>query len=615
MELNNLSLLDGNETSQIQWRIAPTDEAQANALAAELNISRNVAGLYLRLGLDTAEKITAFNQPEADALHSPWLLPDMKAATDRLNCALDAGETIHVHGDYDADGVTATAVVVYALRKLGGNVTYHLPHRLHDGYGLSVEAVERAKRNGAMLLLSVDCGTEAHEAVHAAREAGIDIIVTDHHEPEPELELPPCVAIVNPNRADAVYPFRGLSGVGVAFKTMLALCERRKLPLTNVRNRLLEFVALGTIVDMAPLVDENRVLVQLGLEQLRQTQKLGLRALLQTSGILDSTLLSSASIAFQIGPRLNAPGRVDDPQYALDLLLAQEETAARQGATRLEGFNRQRKLLQAQTEAEAFALLSGESSSGTAIVREGVITVVSSDWQPGILGPLASEIAEKWGRPALAARVCPDGTLIGSCRSPRSVPILHALKSPDCKELLIRCGGHAFAAGFALPAENLPLLAERLDAWIGNYRQEQTAQAEATGGQIAPPALDFDGEFGVDDVTLDTLRVLAHLAPFREDRTQPLLLFRNLRVVRAQTVKKGEHLKLHLRDESSSNTLTVMAWGRGADAPRYPTGCRIDLAANLTCDTHDGFLSAQLQAQEIRLSQEHQVIGDSLDKF
>ncbi len=600
-----------NRDAQIQWRIAPVDTTQAKALADALNVSAGVAGLYLRLGLDTAEKVQAFNCPDADALHSPWLLPDMRAAVERLNRAIDNSETIHVHGDYDADGVTATAVVVYALRKLGATVTRYLPHRLHDGYGLQVESVERAKQQAATLLVSVDCGTDAHQAVNAAREAGIDIIVTDHHEPEPEAKLPSCVAIVNPNRADSVYPFRGLSGVGVAFKTMLALCERRKLPLANVRNRLLEFVALGTIVDMAPLVDENRVLVQLGLEQLRQTQKLGLRALLQTSGILDSTLLSSASIAFQIGPRLNAPGRVDDPHYALDLLLALEETEARQGAARVEGFNRQRKLLLAQTEAEALALLAGETSvGGTAILRDGVVVVASPDWKPGLLGPLASELAEKLGRPALAARICPDGTVTGSCRSPRSFPVLSALKSPECKELLTRCGGHQFAAGFALTAENLTLLAERLDARVLAYRWEQAAQAEAEGKTIAPPTLDFDGEFDANDVSLETLRTLAHLAPFREDRTQPLLLLRNLQVVRAQTVKKGEHLKLFLRDDTGSNTLTIMAWGQGADASRYPVACRVDVAAHLTCDTHDGYLSAQLQAQEIRLSGTHEVAGD-----
>ena len=610
MDTNNLSLLPtDNRQTEVQWRIAPVDATQADTLANALNVSAGVAGLYLRLGLDTTEKVQAFNCPDADALHSHWLLPDMKAAAERLHRALENGETIHVHGDYDADGITATALAVYALRRLGANVTYHIPHRLHDGYGLHVEAVERAKQNNAAVLLSVDCGTDAHEAADACREMGIDLIVTDHHEPEPDAPLPPCVAIVNPNRADSVYPFRALSGVGVAFKTMLALCERRGLSLTNVRNRLLEFVALGTVVDMAPLVDENRVLVQLGLEQLRKTAKLGLRALLQTSGVLDTSLLSSATIGYQLGPRLNAPGRVDDPHYALDVLLAQEETLARQGATRLEGFNRQRKILQAQFQAEALALLSGDAAQpGMGILQDGIVVVACAEWQPGLLGPLASELAGQFNRPALAARIGADGTAMGSCRSPRDTPILHALKSPECKALLTRCGGHAFAAGFALPAENLPLLAERLDAWVVAYRREQALQAGKEGQTIAPPTLDFDGEFGAGDVSLDTLRALAQMAPLREDRTEPLLLLRNLRVVRAQSVKKGEHLKLTLRDDDS-NTLTAMAWGRGADAGKYPTSSRLDIAARLACDTRDGLLSAQLHAQEIRFSDQHEVVS------
>lgn len=608
------------------WRVRPVDENQARDLAGALGVSPSIAGIYLRRGLDTPEKVMAFCRPDVTALHSPWLLPNMESAVTRLCAALEKGERIHVHGDYDVDGVTATALVVYTLRKMGGDVTFHVPHRVHDGYGLGLRSVERAQENGATLLVSVDCGTGAQDAAAFARTLGIDLIVTDHHEPEPDAPLPDCIAVVNPRRADSQYPFGGLSGAGVAYKTMLALCERRGMTLASVQDRLLEWVALGTVVDMARLEGENRALVQMGIQRLTHTQKSGTRALLQTCGVIETDLLTSGVISLQIGPRLNAPGRVDDARVALELLLARDNGEADALCRRVEALNVQRKALNAQIRHEADAMLAEAAQDAAqrdaapsdatqdavqhdtaqieaghfAFAGPGLVAVAAPNWLPGLAGSLASHLAEQWARPSIVAILHPDGSASGSCRSQGGFPLWQALQSPPCRELMTRCGGHAFACGFSLAGDNLPLLAARLDGLAQAYFAEQIRHTLEAGETPGPAVVEFDGEFRCEDVSLDALRALARLSPFREDNADPLVLFRDVRVASAFPTRKGEHLKLTFRDAQGSKTVGAMAWGRGPEAGEYPVGARVDVAARVTCDTYGGMLSAQLLVEDIR---------------
>ncbi len=605
-----------NENARL-WRVRPTDEDQTRDLACALDVSPSIAGIYIRRGLDTPDKVAAFCRPDDTALHSPWLLPDMESAVTRLCAALEKGEHIHVHGDYDVDGVTATALVVYTLRKLGGDVTFHVPHRVHDGYGLGPSSVELARDNGAALLVSVDCGTGAQDAAAYARTLDIDMIVTDHHEPEPDLRLPDCIAVVNPRRADSLYPFAGLSGVGVAYKTMLALCERRGMTLASVQDRLLEWVALGTVVDMARLDGENRALVQMGIERLAHTQKPGTRALLQACGVIQSALLTSGIIGHHIGPRLNAPGRVDDARVALELLLARDNGEADALCRQVDALNVQRKALNVQIRHEADAMLAPLAQNPAqpdaeqrdaeqiqeghfAFAGPGLVAVAAPHWLPGLAGSLASHLAEQFARPSLVAILHSDGSASGSCRSQGGFPLWHTLQSPPCRELMTRCGGHAFACGLTLPAANLPLLTARLHKLSQAYFAEQTRQSLLAGEPPGQTVVEFDGEFRCEDVTLDALRALARLSPFREDNADPLLLFRNVRVVSAFPTRKGEHLKLTFRDAQGSTTVAAMAWGRGAEAGVYSAGGRVDVAARITCDTYGGFLSAQLLVEDIR---------------
>ena len=622
------------------WRVQPIDEAQTRDLACRLNVPYSVAGVYMRRGLDTPEKVAAFCQPDLNATHSPWLLPDMEAAVARLCLALERGERIHVHGDYDVDGVTATALVVYTLRKLGGDVSFYVPHRVHDGYGLGLKAVERAQANGAKLIVSVDCGTGAQDAAGCARSLGLDLIVTDHHEPEPDVALPDCVAVVNPRRADSLYPFAGLSGAGVAYKTMLALCERRGMTLANVQERLLEWVALGTVVDMARLEGENRTLAQMGMARLAHTQKPGTRALLHACGVPAADLLTSGMIGRLIGPPLNAPGRIDDAHLSLDLLLARDMDEAETLTRSLSALNIRRKALSSQTRQEAHTMLAeaqhrkeqnkaqneaenkeqneaqGAEDTGLeagdiapeaqeaggrfAYMGAGLIAVAAPDWLPGLAGPLASHLGETFARPVMVAIVHPDGSASGSCRSQGGFPLWQALQSPECRELMTRCGGHAFACGLGLPAANLRVLAERLDMLAQAYFAEQARLAVEAGETLGPPVVEFDGEFSCEDATLDALRALARLSPFREDNADPLLLFRNTRVASAQPTRKGEHLRLTLKDARGRHTVTAMAWGRGGEVGAYPAGAALDVAARLVCDTYGGLLTAQLVVEDIR---------------
>src|SRR6185503_812256 len=427
-----------------RWDIEPCDDVATASLAAALNIDPAVARLLCQRGFSDPERAARFLYPCLEHLHDPMLLADMRVAVERIMAALARHERIAIHGDYDVDGITSTVILRRALELLGGDVVHFIPERLKDGYGLQPAAIERLHADGVALVISVDCGIRGAEAARRARELGIDLIITDHH--EPDTELPPALAVINPKRADCSYPDKYLAGVGVALKLVQALCRRAG------REQLLpgfiKVAAIGTLADVVPLVGENRVIAKLGLDLLTKgPHKIGLRSLIDVCGLSGKTI-DSYHIGFMLAPRVNAAGRMSTPDIATRLLLAQDESLAddvRQLALQLDGENVRRQ----EDEAEILAAAKKVVQTDPDVGARSVLVVAGEGWHRGVIGIVASKLVDAFHRPAIVLSV-EDGIAHGSCRSIPKFDMLGALER--CAHLLTRFGGHKQAAGLALEA-------------------------------------------------------------------------------------------------------------------------------------------------------------------
>src|SRR4051812_48400130 len=466
-----------------RWDTLACNDAAAEALAAALKISPVVAKLLCQRDLSDPELADRFLNPSVDHLHDPMLLADMGVAVDRILRALERKEKIAIHGDYDVDGVTSTVILRRALELLGADVIHFLPERLKDGYGLQPAAVERLHADGVALIISVDCGIRGAEAGRRARELGIDLIITDHH--EPDTELPPALAVINPKRIDCSYPDKYLAGVGVALKLVQALC--RKTQHENWLPGFIKVAAIGTLADVVPLVGENRVIAKLGLDLLtRGPHKVGLRALLDVAGLAGKTI-DSYHISFMVAPRVNAAGRMSSPDIATRLLLATDEALAdevRALATELDGENIRRREEEATILAEAEKIVQTDPDVGA----RSILVVAGDGWHRGVIGIVASKLVDAFHRPAIVLAV--DGkTAHGSCRSIPHFDMLGALDR--CSHLLEPFGGHKQAAGLTLDGSRIKELRLAINA----------VADETLGPDDLIPRLRIDGDLTFRGIT------------------------------------------------------------------------------------------------------------------
>src|SRR5262245_10881601 len=412
-----------------RWDIQACDDPNTERLAAALGIAPIVARLLCQRGLGDPAIAQRFLNPSLDHLHDPLLLADMRVAVDRILAAIERRERIAIHGDYDVDGVTSTVILRRALELLGADVVHFIPERLKDGYGLQPVAIERLHAEGVTLVVSVDCGIRGSEAARRARDLGVDLIITDHH--EPDVELPPALAVINPKRRDCSYPDKYLAGVGVALKLVQALC--RTAQRENWLPGFIKVAAIGTLADVVPLVGENRVIAKLGLDLLtRGPHKVGLRALLDVSGLTGKTI-DSYHIGFMLAPRVNAAGRMSTPDIAARLLLAADETMAkevRQLAEQLDGENIRRQ----EEEAEILAVARKVVQSDPEVGARSVLVVAGDGWHRGVIGIVASKLVDAFHRPAIVVSI-EDGVAHGSCRSIPQFDMLGALER--CAHLFI----------------------------------------------------------------------------------------------------------------------------------------------------------------------------------
>ena len=563
------------------WESLPCDDAVVARLSHELRVSPVTARLLSIRGLDDPLSARRFLFPSLEDLLDPNRLTDLPSAVDRILRAIASKERIAIHGDYDVDGVTSTVILRRALELLGADVTHFIPERLRDGYGLQPASIERLHALGVALVISVDCGIRGVEAAARARELGLDLIITDHH--EPDTELPRAVAVINPKRHDCSYPDKNLAGVGVALKLVQALCIR-----TGHASWLPAFVkvaAIGTLADVVPLQGENRVIAKLGLEMLsRGPHKVGLRSLLDVCGLIGKEI-DSYHIGFVLAPRVNAAGRMSSPDIAARLLLASDEAMrdeARELAQQLDTENIRRQ----QEEADIVAAARKAVETDLEIGSRTVIVVAGEGWHRGVIGIVASKLVDAFHRPAIV--ISTDGDVAhGSCRSIPSFNMLAALES--CGEVMIKFGGHKQAAGLTMASDRVRELRARVNDYADGCLQPDDLR----------PRIWIDGALGFRSIDEQIASELTSLAPFGAGNPRPIFRASGVEIVDGPRRLKERHLKMAFRQDG--RVMRGIAW-RASEREEFVAGHRtaIDLAFSLEQDTWEGERYLQLSIADFK---------------
>ena len=563
------------------WQHLPCNDEQAATLAAALNLHPTVARLLCMRGFTDPETADRFLNPSLDHLHDPFRLADMDRAVVRLERALAQGERIAIHGDYDVDGITSTVILRRALEMLGGTVVHFIPERLRDGYGLQPAAIDRLHAEGVGLIVSVDCGIRGSDAAQRARELGVDLIITDHHEPEGT--LPAAFAVINPKRHDCTYPDKYLAGVGVALKLVQALCARagrgKWLP------GFVKIAALGTLADVVPLVGENRVIARYGLAALtRGPHTIGLRSLLDASGLTGKTI-DSYQVAFMVAPRVNAAGRMSTPDIATRLLLATDEGMADEARALAQQLNDE-NLRRQQEEAELVASSRKAIETDPAVGAHNVLVIGGDGWHRGVIGIAASKLVDAYHKPAIVLSI--DGDVAhGSCRSIPDFDMLAALER--CADLFVRFGGHKQAAGLTMEAARVPEFRARINAYADEVLEPDQLR----------PRLRIDGPLSLRSITPDLVRGLDSLGPFGLANPRPVFHARPVEIVDGPRSIKDRHLKMTFCQDG--RRFRAIAW-RAAERAEFLDRNRagVDLAFSLEKNEFQGETFLELSVADFR---------------
>ena len=563
------------------WQHLPCNEDDASALALTLNIHPTVARLLCLRGFGEPAVADRFLNPSLDHLHDPFLLADMDRAVTRLERALTSGERIAVHGDYDVDGITSTVILRRALEMLGGKVIHFIPERLRDGYGLQPAAIDRLHADKVDVIVSVDCGIRGNDAAQRARELGIDLIITDHHEPEGT--LPGAVAVINPKRHDCSYPDKHLAGVGVALKLVQALCTRagksKWLP------GFVKIAALGTLADVVPLVGENRVIARFGLDSLsRGPHTIGLRSLLEASGLTGKTI-DSYQVAFIVAPRVNAAGRMSSPDIATRLLLATDEGMADEARGLAQQLNDE-NLRRQQEEADLVSQAKKAIETDPAVGAHNVLVVGGEGWHRGVIGIAASKLVDQYHKPAIVLSV--DGDMAhGSCRSISDFNMLAALER--CADLFIRFGGHKQAAGLTMDAGRVPEFRARINAYADEVLEPDQLR----------PRLRIDAPLSLKAITPDLMRGLDSLGPFGMGNPRPVFHAGPVEIVDGPRSIKERHLSMTFNQEG--RRFRAIAW-RAAEQAEFLERNRagVNLAFSLERNEYRGETYLELNVADIK---------------
>jgi single-stranded-DNA-specific exonuclease len=573
---------------RVQWQELPADEAGVRDLAAGLGVPPVIARLLWQRGFTSAGDARQFLDPDLSQMHDPFLLTGMREAVDRLLGAIARRERILIHGDYDVDGITSTVILRRVLEMLGADVGHFVPERVRDGYGLQPATLERLHADGARVVVSVDCGIRASDAAVRARELGLDLIITDHHEPDVSQPLPAALAVINPKREDCRYPDKNLAGVGVALKLVhgLLMASGRGI---EALPHFVKIAAIGTLADMVPLVGENRVIARAGLAALSQSShSAGLAALLAETGLLGRSL-DSFHVTFMLAPRINAAGRMQSPDLAVELLLLRGKdgtTRARAEvlAKQLCEENTRRREHETEIVQEARRVVEKDPNIGA----HNVLVVAGDSWHRGVIGIVASKLVEVYHKPSVVLSIDEAGVAHGSCRSIPAFDMLDALES--CSDVLLKFGGHKQAAGVTLEAARIQEFRQRMAAWA-NARLDVTDLV---------PRLRIDAQLGLREISGSVVEGLARMGPFGSGNHKPVFRAMPVELVETPRRLKDRHLALMLRQDGRA--FRAVSW-RGADREAYLMAHRtgLELAYSLDQNEFRGERTTELTVADVRM--------------
>ena len=569
-----------------KWNYEPPTSEQRTAakeLGEKIGMSPILADLLIQRGIKTESAAKRFFRPMLNELIDPFLMNDMDVAVDRLNDAMGRKEKIMVYGDYDVDGCTAVALVYKFLQQFYSNIEYYIPDRYEEGYGISIKAMDYAAERGVTLIIVLDCGIKAIEEIAYAKSLGIDFIICDHHVPDDE--LPVAVAILNPKREDSTYPFKHLCGCGVGFKFMQAFAKNNGIPFSRLIP-LLDFCAVSIAADIVPVTGENRILAFHGLKQLNQSPSVGIKSIIEISG-LNGREITMSDIVFKIGPRINASGRMQNGTEAVDLLVERDFEKALAEANRINVYNEQRKDVDKQMTEEANQIIEKLESQK----HHSSIVLYDENWKKGVVGIVASRMTELYYRPTVVLTRSGD-LATGSARSVAGYDIHDAVKS--CRDLLTNFGGHTYAVGLSMKIENIPEFRRRFQQYVNEHILPE--QTEAT--------IDIDGEIDFKDITKKLHNDLKKFAPHGPGNEKPIFCTRNVYDYGTSKVvgRQQEHIKLELVDSKSSNVMNGIAFGRSADARYIKSKRSFDIAYTIEENIYKRS-DVQLQIEDIKPSE------------
>ena len=558
-----------------KWECNKIDEEKVNEFSKKNNVSRLLSKVMLSRGFTDDAEVQKFLHPKLDELYDPFLINDMDIAVNRIMEACERKEKVTIYGDYDVDGITSIAVLKSFLLEQGMNVDHYLPSRLEEGYGLNNDAIKKIYEQGTKLLITVDCGISAFNEIEYANELGIEVIVTDHHEcPE---KLPNALAVLDPKREDSTYPFSSLAGVGVSFKLIQAISYKLNLDRKKYL-KYLDIVCLGTVADIVPLLDENRIIVNYGLILMRQTRKVGLQELIVASGY---SKIDSTSISFGLAPRLNACGRMGKADLALELILTTDREEARKIALELNEINKERQEVEKRIISEAIETIERDK-----LYENGIIVVNNENWHHGVICIVASKNTETYYKPSIL--ICMEnGKGKGSGRSIEGFDLHGALSK--CDDLLDKFGGHEMAIGLSIDESNLNDLKKRL-----------FEIAKESNIEEMQPVIKIDAEVTSDDVSFETIKELEALEPFGEANPSPVFMYRNLKVDSVRALSNAKHLRLVLKDNNFR--YDAIAFNMGEKRHSIDIGNKVDIAHSLEINHFNNMDKIQFNLKDIKKS-------------
>ncbi len=558
-----------------KWQIYQVDEKQIDEIQSKYKLNKLLATILVNRGIIEDEQINKFLKPTRNDFYNPYEMPDMEIAVNRIIKAIDNKEKIIIYGDYDVDGITSVTVLKSFLEERGIKVTEYIPNRLNEGYGLNKKAVKDIVEAGNELMITVDCGISAVEEVEYANELGIEIIITDHH--EPGNTLPSALAVVDAKRKDNKYLCRNLAGVGVVFKLIQAISMKLGLEEKEYL-KYLDIVCIGTISDIVPLTDENRVIVKLGLKLVEQTRNLGLREILKASGY---TKIDSNTISFGVAPRINACGRMGHQEEALKLFLSKEIEEVRELTQKLNEYNKLRQDIEKNIYDEALKQIENQN-----LAERNTIVLMGKGWHHGVIGIVSSKITELYFKPSIL--LCEEGD-IGK-GSGRSIPGFDLYESlSECSDSIEKFGGHSMAVGINVKTNKLDEFKEKL---------EEIA-IEKNIGEIVP-ILKIDAQVNLDEINKETINGLKELEPYGEANKMPVFALKNLKIDSIRALSEGKHLKLTLKD--NKNIINAIGFFMGNLANEYKIGDKVDVVGNLEINTFNGVDNIQINLKDIMKS-------------